>query len=345
MTREDKNDPHEPAFGDPRAVVVRFFIASELDGARADVALVWKVKRLSRTRAQDIIRRGDFRLASGELLKPSSRVFEATEVALWRIPPDEPDPGASVPAVIFEDDDLLVVDKPPDLAVHPSARYLHQTLTAWLRARAVDDRIAHPCHRLDRETSGVLVCAKTQAAERTVKRAFMEGTVTKAYLAVVPGVVDADFVVKKPLALQGERGLVRIRMVDDVLGQEAETAFSPVVVDKSVDRTLLACFPRTGRQHQIRAHLFTAGMPIIGDKLYAMGDTWFDAYTRGDANLDELLHTRHALHAASLRLDDGRVFRAPLPHDLRMLLPRFDDEAWREIDARVIALSTPPKAS
>jgi len=335
MQDEPDHEQERPAFTDPRAVVVHFAIPSELDGARADVALVWKVKRLSRTRAKDIIRRGDFRLASGAPLKPASRVFEAMEVALWRIPPDEPDTDAVAPTVIAEDDELLVVDKPPDLAVHPSARYLHQTLTAWLRARAVDDRIAHPCHRLDRETSGVLVCAKTQASERDIKRAFMNGTVTKTYLAIVRGVVDADFVVDRPLALQGSRGLVRIRMVEDALGQASETAFVPLLVDGATRRTLVACFPRTGRQHQIRAHLFCAGVPIVGDKLYAMGDAWFDAFTRGEASVEDLEHSRHALHACALRFDDGRSFSAPFPPDLRVLMPGFDDEAWSSIDARV----------
>jgi 23S rRNA pseudouridine1911/1915/1917 synthase len=224
--------------------------------------------------------------------------------------------------------------------VHPSARYLHRTLTAWLRARAVDDRIAHPCHRLDRETSGVLVCAKTAGAERLVKRAFMEGKVKKTYLAVVRGSIDESFVMKRPLALQGERGLVRIRMVEDVLGQEAETAFVRLAFDERVDRSLVACFPRTGRQHQIRAHLFSAGAPIVGDKLYAMGDAWFDTFTRGEADETVLEHSRHALHASALRLDDGRVFTAPLPDDLRSLLPQIDDDGFREIDARLTALIT-----
>jgi 23S rRNA pseudouridine1911/1915/1917 synthase len=260
-------------------------------------------------------------------------VARGAVVELWRIAPDDVHAPFPQPRVIFEVPSahggaLVVVDKPGDLAVHPSARYLHHTLTAWLARRpdlpplGPDDAPrgrANPCHRLDRETSGVLVCASGPAEVRW-KRAFQEGRVAKEYLAVVRGLVERPFTVDAPLALQGERGLVRIRMIVDPAGQSALTDVEPVRTLGG--RSLVRCVPRTGRQHQLRAHLAHAGFPIVGDKLYAMGDEWFDAFTRRaltDEQRAALEHPRQALHCARVALDD-EAFTSPLPEELAALV-------------------------
>jgi 23S rRNA pseudouridine1911/1915/1917 synthase len=327
-----------PAFGDPRAVVLRWQIPPGSAPIRADQHLSEKVGRLSRTRARRVIESGDLRRAGGAL-KPSSTLRPGDDLELWRIPPDDPGALPTEPGVLFEDDELLVIDKPPDLPVHPSARYLHQTLTRWLRDRASEERErsperrrieetrpANPCHRLDRETSGVLVCGKDKSAEVRWKRGFQEGRVQKLYLAVVRGALSERQLIDAPLALQGERGLVRIRMIVDPEGLPSQTEVIPL--GPAGDRTLVACVPRTGRQHQIRVHLAHAGFPLVGDKLYAMGDAWFDAWTRGEADEAELEHPRHALHAARVALDD-ESFHAPLPADLRALV---DEESADRAD-------------
>lgn len=331
---DDEEDEAGAAFGDPDALVLRWRVPDDADGQRADVYLTRKVRRLSRSRAQRIIRQGDFRLEAGPL-KPSARVTRGVVVELWRMPPDEPAGDAAEPRVIFEDDALLAVDKPSDLAVHPSARYLARTLTAWLKQRANDgERVANPCHRLDRETSGVLLCAKTRAAEAEAKTAFASGRADKIYLAIVRGRLEDERALDYPLALQGERGLVKIRMIHDVAGMPSLTVTTPLAYDERTQRTLVLCRPKTGRQHQIRAHLALAGYPLVGDKLYAMGDEWFDAYTKSEVGVgdDRLDHTRHALHAYTLTLDVGaqaRSFRAPLPDELATLLPSVDTSEWR----------------
>lgn len=328
------------AFGDPRAVCLKWDVPPEFEGTRADQYLATKVGRLSRARAARIVRRGDFRTPSGTL-KPSSRVKQGP-VELWRIPPDAPEDFGQEPTVLFEDDALLVIDKPPDLAVHPSARYLYRTLTAWLRRRAeqTDSAIAHPSHRLDRETSGVMVCAKTKAAQKATKGAFLSRTATKMYAAVVRGSLREALDIEAPLLLQGDRGLVRIKMIVDDEGQVARTLVRPLLHSGGgVERTLVACFPRTGRQHQIRAHLAHAGFPLVGDKLYAMGEEFFDAFTRGevDVSSEGVDHFRHALHAfgLSLSLDDSErpcAFTAPFPEDLAALLSCSLDEISHALD-------------
>lgn len=334
-----------PAYGDPRAVCLKWDVPPEFEGTRADQYLATKVGRLSRARAARIVKRGDFRTPSGTL-KPSSRVKQGP-VELWRIPPDAPEDFGQEPSVLFEDESLLVIDKPPDLAVHPSARYLYRTLTAWLRTRSETTAtpLAHPSHRLDRETSGVMVCAKSKAAQKATKGAFLSRRAVKMYAAVVRGTLTDSLDIDAPLFLQGEEGLVRIKMIVDDRGQSARTLVRPLLhATGDTERTLVACFPRTGRQHQIRAHLAHAGFPLVGDKLYAMGETFFDAFTRGevDVTAEGVDHVRHALHAygLSLRVEDADqpwVFSAPFPQDLLPLLDTSSEEisqalkrAWEE---------------
>ena len=314
----DSGDELSPAWGHPRAVAVRFRVPPDQHGKSAEEVLAHKVRRLGLPRARRVVLGGDLRVAGRPLL-PDEPLARGTELVLWRKAPDAPDDPMPAPGVLFEGDGLIVLDKPADVAVHPSARYLHRTLTGWLRRRGSP---ANPCHRLDRETSGVIVCAHVLEAERRWKTAFAAGRVQKEYLAVVRGALKDSVVIDVPLALQGDRGLVRIRMRPDPAGLSARTDVEPVRV--SGDRSLVLCRPRSGRQHQIRAHLAHLGYPIVGDKLYAMGDAWFDAFTRRALTTEEhaaLEHPRQALHAARITLDDdGSTFAAPLPDELTALL-------------------------
>lgn len=328
-------DSPRGAFGHPRAVAVRWVVPPDCHGKTAPALLAHKVRRLGVTRAEAVVQAGDLRRLQPDgvarALGVDDVVARGDHVELWRIAPDDADAPFPQPRVLFAGPSahggaLVVVDKPGDLAVHPSARYLHHTLTAWLAKRDPvaqrDSAVrANPCHRLDRETSGVLVCA-SGPAERRWKTAFQEGRVAKEYLAVVRGIVDQPFTVDAPLALQGERGLVRIRMIVDPAGQQSITDVAPVRVDVQRRRSLVRCVPRTGRQHQLRAHLAHAGFPIVGDKIYAMGDEWFDAFTRfalTDAQRAALEHPRQALHCARVALDD-EAFEAPLPDELVTLV-------------------------
>lgn len=319
------------AFGHPRAVSIRWMVPPDCHGKTAPALLAHKVRRLGLERAASVVRAGDLRRrppdgAPGDsvVLGVDDVVARGDHVELWRIAPDDDNAPFPQPRLIFAGPSahggaLVVVDKPGDLAVHPSARYLHHTLTAWLAKRDPLVR-ANPCHRLDRETSGVLVCA-SGPAERRWKTGFQEGRVAKEYLAVVRGIVSESFTVDAPLALQGERGLVRIRMIVDPAGQAAITDVTPVRSDVARGRSLVRCVPRTGRQHQLRAHLAHAGFPIVGDKIYAMGDAWFDAFTRfalSDEQRAALEHPRQALHCARVALDE-EAFEAPLPDELNAL--------------------------
>lgn len=299
-----------------------------LGGARVDQFLAHRIGRLSRTRAATIVSRGDVRRADGTALRPSSRVVPLEQLTLWRIPPDA-DPPDTPLNFIHEDDDLLVLDKPPSMTVHPSARYYATTLTQLLFRRgyppsAAPDavRVPHPVHRLDRETSGVLLCARSGRAERTWKQRFSGGRVHKTYLALCSGAPPWDAAVLDwPLGLL--QGLaVRIKMGPHPQGLPSVTDVD--VLWRGNGRCLLRCRPRTGRTHQIRAHLSAAGLPILGDKLYGpQGDAWFAQYADHGLTPElasALAHPRQALHAAMLAAEDA-AFVAPWPDDLCALEP------------------------
>jgi 23S rRNA pseudouridine1911/1915/1917 synthase len=184
-----------------------------------------------------------------------------------------------------------------------------------------------PAHRIDRETSGLLACGGAPEWTKRLKRAFADGKVSKTYLALVLGAPPADaFAVDAPLALT-LASTVRVRMHVHADGLPSTTAFEVLGRRRAPDGApvaLLACRPRTGRQHQIRAHLHHAGLPMVGDKIYGPDEGIFDRFTRRemtDEDRERLRLPRHALHAWRLELPHPETrapvaLEAPLPADL-----------------------------
>ena len=232
--------------------------------------------------------------------------------------PDERPPADRPLAVLYEDDDLLAVDKPAGLVAHPAYRHPDGTLYNAIVARQSARGEARPwlLHRLDRDTSGVVLLAKTIPARRALVRQFERHTVRKWYLAVVSGQPTAAHgVITEPLRRDS---LDRRRVVVDPAGQATETRYRVLVADDA--RALLLVEPRTGRTHQIRAHLAWLGHPLLGDATYA-ADTGVQP---PDPPARHLLHAwalavRHPSGGAPLHLV------APLPPDLAAHLPG----AWR----------------
>jgi len=220
--------------------------------------------------------------------------------------------------IIYEDRDLLVVDKPAGIVVHPAYKHpdgtLYDAVAAYLIARGA----ARPCllHRLDKDTSGVVLLAKTAAARRALVRQFERRTVRKCYLALVRACAPpaTDWVIDMPLRRSPED---RRRTRVDPSGQAAMTHVRTLVAAAPYALVLLT--PVTGRTHQLRAHLAYAGCPIIGDQVYG---------TAAGANLAQ----RHLLHALLLgiRMPGTGIYRAfvsPLPDDIMDALATFLPEA------------------
>jgi 23S rRNA pseudouridine1911/1915/1917 synthase len=306
-------------------VRVPFQVEPNYAGWRLDRYLQEKIRRLSRERIQRLI---ETRIEHDgpSRLKPATRVVPGMRFALLK----EADPEPETPmafGVIFDDAALLVVDKPAGLPVHPTARYAEHTLTA-LAKTAFPARKVDPAHRLDRETSGLLACGCAPKYTRVLKAAFAAGRVEKAYLALVLGDPPQDhFEVEAPLRLTGSSGVkVRMHVVEG--GLPSRTGFEVLGRRRAADGTpvaLVACHPRTGRQHQIRAHLHHAGLHLVGDKIYGPDEMIFDRFTKRE--LTEADHAvlrlpRQALHAWKLSLPHPvtgvRVdLEAPMPPDLQ----------------------------
>ncbi len=261
-----------------------------------------------------------------EPLTADSALLPGQRFALVREVEEEPDTPMSF-GVVHDDGALLVADKPAGLPVHPTARYHLHTFTALAAAR-FPERKVDPAHRLDRETSGLLACGTAREHTGALKQSFARGEVSKTYLALSEGWPREDaFEVDAPLALTGA-SLVRVRMHVDPGGRAARTRFEVLGRRRAPgggDIALLACRPESGRQHQIRAHLHHAGLPLVGDKIYGRDEAIFDRFTRRAMTDDDrrtLRLDRHALHAWKLTLPHPvtreRVsFEAPLPAGLR----------------------------
>lgn len=309
-----------PATVPDDALASVFAVRPEHAGLRLDRWLATEMPRLTRSRAQRIVDAWAFD-SDARPLSPSRRVRAHEVIVVYRPRWEEPDAPRDV-TVLYADDALLAVDKPAGLPVHPTARYHRNTLTSVLAERFPGEPLAL-AHRLDRETSGVLLVARSYDAERQLKAAFADREVEKTYHAVVHGeIADDHFTVDAPLSLEG--GEVSVKMCVRSLsegGLASRTRFE--VVERLVGFTRVACHPETGRQHQIRVHLAHAGFPIVGDKLYAHGDELFLRCLEGPVDeglLATLLLPRHALHAHAIRFAHPRggalTVTAPLPVDL-----------------------------
>ena len=316
MSEKEKPTP-------PAASGVRHAQVDEAsDGQRIDNYLMRELPGVPKSRIYRMLRKGEVRLNKGRA-KPTTRVHDGDSV---RIPPVSTRESSDtvVPkrlatellaAVLFEDKDLLVINKPGGMAVHGGSGLSFGVIEA-MRTLNPDWGSLSLAHRLDRETSGVLVMAKRRSALRQLHEAFRDDRVSKVYLALVDGYWEhGATTIDLPLAVHERRGGERHVAV----GADGKPSITEVMpTDARREATLLTVKPRTGRTHQIRVHLQHMGHPIAGDLRY--GDEARNAQLRDDG-LPRLF-----LHAQSIAFDDGvggeRIFSAPLPDDLQAYLER-----------------------
>ena len=310
-------------------------VPRESAGQRLDRFLSLRIRWLSRSRAQRIIEQGatDPR---GRLLRSSHRVVADEVIWVFRRRIPEPPPPAVPVRVLHEDDDLVVLDKPAGITMHPTSRYREHTLTEFLRRRY--GGVPRIGHRIDRETSGIVLATRNLAADRALKALFERRGVDKLYLALVRGRPEPrEGEIDMPLApARGAR--VHIRMEARRDGLPARTRYRTLL--EAGPYTLVAAEPRTGRQHQIRAHFAAVGCPLVGDKIYdADGELFLEWIALGHKLSDEmrarLVLDRHALHAWTVALPhptlgDPRRFIAPIPQDIAGLLERHAGPDWRD---------------
>lgn len=308
---------------DPDWIQFEFTVPREYAGWRADRFIANRMPRLSRTRIQKILGKTGFD-ERGKPLKPNRCLAEGERVILFRPPPKEPDTPRHF-GVLFEDEWILAVDKPAGLPVHPTARYHKNTLTALLRERYGDQRPIL-AHRLDSETSGVLICAKTKEAEKALKVMFAKRRIQKRYLAIVRGVPHPPISrIEVPLG-PDQDGPVHVKMAGRPDGLPALTEYE--VVRDLGEFSLVECHPRTGRQHQIRAHFAHIGHPIVGDKMYSNDKELFLDYLEQGMTEEIEKRTgakRHMLHASAISFIHPVTkkeisIESPIPRDMAAFL-------------------------
>jgi 23S rRNA pseudouridine1911/1915/1917 synthase len=317
--------------GGEATAVVRLVVDRDASGQRLDRFLVAGAAAASRGRAQTLLRHGRVRV--GGVPRKASYALRAGEVvevhpaAAPAMPGPQPEPEALSLDIVYEDASLLAINKPAGLVVHPAPGHWRGTLVNALVhhlggvVAAGDPARPGIVHRLDRDTSGVLVVAKTAAAHEALAAQFRRRTVTKRYVAVVRGRMPApEGIIDRPIARHPRE---RRRMsVHAARGRPSATRY--VVVEDHGLASVVRLFPTTGRTHQLRVHLAAVGHPIVGDPLY--GGRRFRARAADDPLIEALRRfPRQALHAELLELDHPvrgtRLrFSAGPPDDLRALL-------------------------
>lgn len=247
-------------------------VTTQEPGERLDKYLANLLPAVSRARLQQLIKDGAATVDGRVVNKPSHRL-EPGQLIEISIPPLEPQPlePESIPLdIIYQDDDLVIVNKPPGMVVHPAVGHQSGTLVNALLARfeqlavVAGKRRPGIVHRLDKDTSGLVVVALTEAARLQLKRQFQERMVHKVYLALTAGIVSPPHgIIDAPIG-RDPRNRKRMAVVPD--GREAITEYHTIEVLGS--HTLIKALPKTGRTHQIRVHLAFLGYPVAGDTVY-----------------------------------------------------------------------------
>jgi 23S rRNA pseudouridine955/2504/2580 synthase len=316
--------PPEPA-PSASAGVTHVAATADDDGQRLDNWLLRRMKGVPKSHVYRILRRGEVRV-NGKRAKPEYRVAAGDDVRLPPIRTGEQTGPVRVPdalirtvedAIVYEDADLLAVAKPPGLAVHGGSGLSFGVIEA-LRASRPDEAL-ELVHRLDRETSGLLLVARRRPALRTLHALIREGRLEKRYLALVKGQWDLGRkTIDVPLDVRAKQGGERMVRVSEG-GKESESTFEAVDF-YGARGTLMQVDIATGRTHQIRVHAAFAGHPIAGDEKY--GDREFNAAMK------ELGLNRMFLHAHAVSFewpDSGKTFSVsvPLPPELAAVVERL----------------------
>lgn len=293
-------------------------ISAPSNGGRLDHVLVEALGDLSRSRIQRLIRQGEVQVNGQPILKTGFKLEGGEQIEI-RIPPPAPSTLTPEPIpldVIYEDSNLIVVDKPPGMVVHPSAGHESGTMVHAVLAHAPDlqgvGEVRRPgvVHRLDKDTSGLILFAKNDAAQQALQEQFKDRTVKKTYLALVDGHPPTPTGRIETEIGRDEKNRKRMAVVQDGKGRAAVTLYK--TLEQFEGHTLVEVHPLTGRTHQIRVHLAFLGCPVSGDRVYG--------HRRRSLPVE-----RQMLHASQIEIvlpgeTLPRTFLAPLADDFEMTL-------------------------
>lgn len=305
---------------EPLETIIEVTIPADFAGIRLDQALARLLPDWSRSRLQTWIREKRISV-DGAAAIPKQKVWSGEKVEVR--PSSHPAEAMHAPEpisldIVYEDDSLIVINKPAGLVVHPgSGNWQGTMLNALLHHAAELNTVprAGIVHRLDKDTSGLLVVAKTLEAQTHLVRQLQKHTVNRDYLALVLGSVSTGGSVDAPV---GRHPVERTKMAVTPGGKPARTFYQ--VLEKLQGCTLLGCSLETGRTHQIRVHMHSIGHPLLGDPVYG---------GKSGRNIQDATRLtgfcRQALHAYRLELTHPQhgarmTWHAPLPDDMKNLL-------------------------
>lgn len=329
-------------------IALEFQVESYLDGVRVDTFLGKQLRNYSTQRLARMVTAGaasihhqpipiDRRVFCGEvvriqLLEPPDKLLEAQPIPL---------------NVVFEDPWLIVLNKPPGIIAHPTGDYQSGTLSNgvqyYLDQKTKARGLLRPgiVHRLDRQTSGLIVLAKEHLAHRELSLSFQESRVCKMYTAIVHGRVRANSgLIELPIGRARKDSLVLMSTRAHALGRKpAKTQYR--VIERFPRHTLVAAVPLSGRNHQIRVHLASIGHPLWGDPFYAANNTFKHPGWSGESEYRLIRpiceYDRHALHANRLAFGHPITgawmeFKSSLPADLLVLLKQLRANQTEPVD-------------
>ena len=310
-----------------------FHVYPDQAGMRLDQFLKMRLHWRSRTKVQELIETREV-TSVGIRLDCSYRTKLGEEIRLPLPPPPEAAYRiAEIPLeILYEDDLLIILNKPPHLVVHPAGRHRYDTLINALHLRYRDlhdpkmDIIPRLAHRIDRETSGVLIAYKMRRHDRHSPLVFERTKVVKEYLTIAEGVVEQDSaVIDLPIGRQPDTPHDQAQVTVHPGGQASRTGYQ--VLERFRDFSLLQCRLFTGRMHQIRVHLQAIGHPVVCDKRYGRRAELrrSDLGPLAPGEEDRVLLDRQALHAWRIRFNhpvtgSPMAIEAPLPPDMQRLL-------------------------
>lgn len=317
-----------------------WILEAEAPAERLDRVLARLAGELSRSRLQALIRDGRVDVDGVPALDPSRKVAGGARIGLVVPAPVAPEPQGETMAlsIVYEDDDLVVIDKPAGLVVHPAAGHESGTLVNALIAHCGESLsgiggVKRPgiVHRLDKDTSGLLVVAKNDRAHQGLAAQFADhgrtGPLERAYLAIVWGVPGRPHGTVDAALARSVHNREKIAVVSEERGRSAITHFELVepLPPSAPVASLVRCILETGRTHQIRVHMAHLGHPLLGDALYGSG--FKTKANRLSEAQQKALHAlgRQALHAAVLGFEHPRTgeflrFESPLPAEMEALL-------------------------
>ena len=242
------------------------FVKKKMFAKEKQKAFLFLIKELGYTQreAQRFISKGRILIDGKELTKTAGEVEGEFEFICF-----EPITKGLVPNHV--DKEFVLFDKPSGVLIHPQNKKTPYSLIDELKYQFGRD--ANIAHRIDQETSGLVLCAKNKVSEREIKMMFQERDMQKRYLALVHGEFKEEISIEAPLLRsQDESAIVRMVVKVDKAGKTSKTDFKPLQYFPHANMTLVECSPHTGRQHQIRVHLFHVKHPIVGDPIYGQSE-------------------------------------------------------------------------